>query len=924
MKKRVLEFLFVVLGLFSSLLALSQQTPVARISIKVESGRFHDLVKHIEAHTPYTFYYEVSRFDSLSLDLDIDNLTVEETLDHVFTGSDFKYAIDAQKRVYVTEEQAIITQLSPRLFDPSFQDSEPVAFYHGTEESANEKLLSAAETKVFDIGVKRTRIQPGNATVTGYIRNIANGEPLIGAAIFLEKPFVGATTDEMGFYQLTIPRGRHQLKVKSYGMRETTRNVVLYSDGKLDIQMIESVIALKEVAVVAGVDQNVTSTQMGQVKLTIKNIKQMPAVLGEADLLRSIMTLPGVKTVGENSTGLNVRGGAVDQNLIQYNDAVIYNPSHLFGFFTAFNPDVLRDVELYKSSIPAKFGGRLASVLDINGRDGNKKKFVASGGIGILTGRLTLEGPIIKDKTSFLIGGRSTYSNWVIKALDNPQYNQSKANFYDVNVQLSHEVNEKNSITLTGYLSNDSFKLYGDTTYAYQNRIGSLKWKHTFSKKFSSELVVSHNEYGYQMKAAGLPLNAYQLQFGINQSNFKANFSYQLHRKHLLDFGVSSLHYALNPGKFEPMHESSLIRADKLEREQAIENAIFLEDKYDISTNLSVSAGVRLVMFNYLGPKSVNQYVPGFPIRSIYYQGQTFYEKGKNIQQYAGPEVRLSARYAISNSTSLKAGYNTMRQHIHLLSNTMTISPTDIWKLSDKYIKPQTGDQISLGIYRNLKGNKIELSLEGYYKNIDNYLDYRGADSLIMNHRLEASTFATKAKAYGVEVLAKKMTGKINGWVSYTYSRTLLQAKDPNDPDAPNGGDPYPSNFDKPHDFTAITNYRFSHRFSFSMNFTYSTGRPYTPPIGKYYLDGAERIYYASRNANRIPDYYRVDIAMNIEGNHKVRKLAHSSWSISVYNLLGRRNPTSVYFQSNAGKVQGYQLSIFGQPIPTLTYNFRF
>jgi hypothetical protein len=469
---------------------------------------------------------------------------------------------------------------------------------------------------------------------------MATGEPVIGAAIFLEKPMVGVTTDELGFYQLTIPRGKHQLKVKSYGMRETSRNIVLYSDGKLDVQMIESVIALKEVAIKAGVDQNVSGTQMGQIKLTIKNIKQMPAVLGETDLLRSILTLPGVKTVGENSTGLNVRGGAVDQNLIQYNDATIYNPSHLFGFFTAFNPDVLRDVELYKSAIPARFGGRLASVLDINGRDGNKKKFVASGGIGIVTGRLTLEGPIIKDKTSFLIGGRSTYSNWVIKALDDPKYNQSKANFYDVNVQISHEVNAKNSLTLTGYLSDDGFKLYGDTTYAYQNKLGALKWKHTFTKKLYSELTLTHSEYGYQMQAAGLPLNAYKLRFGINQSNFKANFTYQLHPKHLIDFGISSLHYALKPGKFDPVSEQSLILADELEKEQALENALFIEDKYDISNKLSVSAGLRLAMFNYLGPKTVNQYVDGFPIRAIYHQGEKFYEKGANIQQYLGPEVR--------------------------------------------------------------------------------------------------------------------------------------------------------------------------------------------------------------------------------------------------------------------------------------------
>ncbi len=923
MKKKLLVLLLFGF-LVSPLISKGQIQQENKISIKLEAGRFHDFVRMVEIQTDYYFYYNPARFDSLTLDLDVTDLTIREVLDIVFKGSEFEYAIDNKKRVYITEGQPIITQLSRTLFDPDAADDAGEVTYTGLDNEAQEKLLSAAESKLHEIGIRKHRITPGNSSVTGYVRNAVNGEPVVGAALFIEKPMIGTTTDELGFFKLTIPRGKQQIRVKSFGMRETSRSVMLYSDGKLDIEMIESVIALKEIAIKAGVDQNVSGTQMGQVKLTLKNLKQMPAVMGETDLLRTILTLPGVKSVGENSTGLNVRGGSADQNLIQYNDAVIYNSSHLFGFFSAFNPDVLRDAELYKSTIPSKFGGRLASVLDINGRDGNKKKFVASGGIGLVTGRLTLEGPVIKDKTSFLIGGRSTYSNWVIKALDNPAYNQSKANFYDVNVQIAHEINEKNSLTLTGYTSDDRFKLYGDTLYAYQNRLASLKWKHTFTPKLYSELTASHSQYKYQMEAAGLPLNAYDLQFGIDQSNFKADFSYALHPKHILDFGISTIYYKLQPGIFRPKGEQSLIMHDVLEPEQALESAIYLEDKYEVSPKMSVTAGLRYSFFQYLGPKTVNQYAAGFPIRTIYQEGTIDYAGGKTIQNYGGPEIRLSARYNLQANTSLKVSYNTLRQYIHLLSNTMTISPTDIWKLSDKYIRPQTGDQISVGIYKNLKGNQIELSLEGYYKNIDNYLDYRGSDSLIMNHNIEAAVLGTKARAYGIEMLVKKMSGKLNGWVGYTYSRTLLQAKDPDDQDAPNGGDPYPSNFDKPHDFTAITNYRLSHRFSISLNFTYSTGRPYTPPIGKYVIDGAERIYYAQRNQNRIPDYYRVDASMNIEGNHKVRKLAHSSWSLSVYNLLGRKNPTSVYFQSNAGRVQGYQLSIFGQPIPTITYNFRF
>ncbi|SKC12902.1 TonB-dependent receptor [Dyadobacter psychrophilus] len=904
--------------------ACAQTTPEKKITMRLDSARFNDFVKQVESQTGYYFYYDASKFDSLTLDLDVKDLAIRDVLDQVFKGSEFEYSIDVQKRIYITQGQKIITQLIPGLFEPDLAGDNGTIAYAGPENDAKEKLLSTAESKLHEIGIKKHRITPGNSTITGYVRNAVTGEPVIGAAVFITSPSIGVTTDALGLYALTIPRGKQIVRIKSTGMRETQRQVMLYSDGKLDIEMRESVIALKEVSVKAGMDKNVVGTQMGTVKLTIKNLKQVPTVFGETDLLRTVLTLPGIKSVGENSTGLNVRGGSTDQNLIQYNDAVIYNPSHLFGFFSAFNPDVLKDVELYKSTIPAKFGGRLASVLDISSRDGNKKKFVASGGIGLITGRLTLEGPLVKDKTSFLLGGRSTYSSWLIKTLDNENYNKSSASFYDVNLHISHEINEKNSLFLTGYISDDRFRLYGDTLYTYQNQLASLKWKHTFNNRLYSVFTAAHTKYQYAMGAAGLPLNSFDLKFDINQSNFKADLSYVLHPKHTLDFGLSTIYYKLHPGSFQPKGPESLIVPDELEPEQGTESAIYIEDKFEVNPRLSITAGIRYSYYQYLGPRNVNTYVPGLPIEYIYQNGVKEYGSGKKIKSYGGPEYRASIRYSVFDNLSLKVSYNTLRQYIHLLTNTMTVSPTDIWKLSDNYVKPQIGDQISVGLYRNFRGNKVEVSLEGYYKNIQNFLDYKGGDSLIMNHNIEAAVLNTKAKAYGIEFMIKKMTGKLNGWLGYTYARTLLRAIDRESPDAPNDGNYYPSNYDKPHDFTLISNYRFSHRFSMSFNFTYSTGRPYTPPIGKYMIDGSQRVYYADRNQFRIPDYYRTDVSLNIEGNHRIKKLAHSSWTLAVYNVLGRKNPTSVYFQTVGGKVNGYQLSIFGQPIPTITYNFRF
>ncbi|NBB19870.1 TonB-dependent receptor [Runella sp. CRIBMP] len=923
MKHSLLFTTLLVTLTFSALLA--QTKAEKRLTVDLNEARFGQFVKEAEAQTGHFFYYDASQLDSLKITLQVKDQTLVSVLVQVFKDTEFKFSIDDQQRVFVTSGQPIITQLSDDLFNLNTpnKESEQNQYVAPTTEE-QDKLLSTAESKLYNIGAQRQRITEGKSTVSGYIRNAVTGEPVIGAAVYIESPSVGVSTDALGLFSLTIPRGKQTLKIKSIGMRDTYRRIVLYGDGKLDIEMQESVTALKEVSITAGRDVNIAGTQMGQVKLNIKTMKQVPTAFGETDLLRTVLTLPGVKAVSESSVGLNVRGGSTDQNLILFNDAVVYNPSHLFGFFSAFNPDVIKEVELYKSTIPSKYGGRLSSVLEINSRDGNKKKFVGSGGIGLLTGRFAIEGPIIKEKSSFILAGRSTYSNWVLKKLENASFSQSTASFYDLNLHVNHEINEKNSLSLMGYLSKDKFRFFGDTAYSYQNQLASLKWKHTFNPKFYSVFTTAYSRYQYDIGSQRVPTAAFDLKFDISQSTAKADFTYFLHRQHTLDFGVNTVYYKLYPGSLRPSHPESLLIPDVMESEQAIESAVYLEDRFDVNARLSLSGGIRFSLFNYLGPKTVYTYTPGLPIEKIYSDGNQTFTAGQNIKTYQGPEYRVSARYLVNNSTSVKVSYNTTRQYIHLLTNTMVMSPTDIWKLSDSYIKPQLGSQLAAGVYRNLRGNKLELSVEAYYKNIQNFLDYKGGDSLILNHRVETAVISTTGKAYGIEVMLKKLTGKLNGWVSYTYARSLLRANDRTSSDAPNKGNYYPSNYDKPHDFTLVSNYKFSHRFSLSFNFTYSSGRPYTPPIGKYILEGVPRIYYADRNQFRIPDYYRVDFSMNIEGNHKIKKLAHSSWTFAIFNVLGRKNPSSVYFRSQNGVVKGYMLSIFGQPIPTVTYNFRF
>ncbi|HTQ28169.1 MAG TPA: carboxypeptidase-like regulatory domain-containing protein, partial [Puia sp.] len=765
---------------------------------------------------------------------------------------------------------------------------------------------------------------PGNATIAGYIRDGKTGESISGAAVYIDNPPIGAVTDQYGFFSFTLPRGRHVLKISSVGMKDTKRQVMLYSDGRLNIELFEFVPSLKTITVISEKNSNVKRSQMGVEKLTIKTIKQVPVVFGEVDVLRAVMALPGVTSVGEASTGFNVRGGSADENLILFNDATIFNPSHFFGFFSAFNSDVVKDVNLYKGSIPEKYGGRLSSVLDITTNDGNQKKLSGVGGVGPLTARLTLDGPIGSDKTTFVVGGRTTYSNWLLNAIPGDEYSNSSASFYDLNLHIRHEFSNKNSLYLTGYLSHDQFKLNSDTLYQYSNKNLNLKWNHHFNNKLSSVTTVGYDGYDYAISSESDPLTGYKLSFAINQSYLKADFTYTPNASHTIDFGLSSIYYQLQPGSYQPVGAKSLVIPQQLEREQALESAVYLGDKFIITPRLSLNAGIRYSLYNYLGPHDVYDYVPGQPRTTSTIIDTVSYPAGKLIKTYGGPEYRVSLRYTLSDNSSVKAGYNTLRQYTHVLSNTTSISPTDIWKLSDSHISPEFGDQFSVGYYQDFKSHNIETSVEVYYKRIQNYLDYKSGAVLLMNPHIETDVLNTRGKAYGAEFMIRKLQGKLNGWVSYTYSRTLLQEDDPLAGQTINNGAYYPANFDRPNNVNFIGNYKINHRFSISVNVNYSTGRPITLPVAIYDLGGGQRVYYSDRNQYRIPDYFRTDLSMNIEGNHKIKKFKHSSWTVGVYNLTGRKNPYSVYFVEQNGVIKGYQLSIFGAPIPFVTYNFKF
>jgi hypothetical protein len=884
-------------------------------SVKNES--FEKFVSRLEMSTGYRVFYKPEDFASFRVTFEGESIPIDQVFNTLFEGTRYYYAIDQQKNIFLTLDYFIQSDLSADFYGTRYENEKQLTYVDSDHDQS-------AETKIHFIG-RVTKVRSlGDAILGGFVKEHDSGLPVVGATIFVAELANGVATDAKGAYSLNLPKGNHTLKISAVGFESTTRRINVYGDGVLDILLQEDVKMLNEVVVESDRDLNVKSIEMGVQKLDVKSLKKFASPMGEVDILRVVLSLPGVQTVGEASNGLNVRGGSASQNLILYNNAVVYNPTHLFGFFTAFNADEIQSVEIQKGTFPAEQGGRLSSIIDIRSRKGNEEKFVGTGGIGLLTSRFTLEGPLYKGKTSFLVGARSSYSDWLLHKVPNNMINKSTASFYDVNFNVSHKANEKNTLFLSGYLSKDKFKFNDDSLYNYRNRVLALRWDKVFSERLHGSLNVSNSKYDYSVSSVKYPAKSFNLNYQLEQYDAKANFIFHPTVKHNLTFGVNSILYNILPGMINPTGDSSLIKYDKLQKEMGLENAVFIGDNFELSPRLSLYGGLRYSFYFALGPKDVYQYTAGVP-KSDWTIIDTMHVKSmRSTAIYHGPEYRFSARWAFNNNLSVKASYNRTRQYLQMLSNTTAISPTDVWKLSDQHIKPQIGNQVSLGMFKNFQSGKYELSIESYYKWMQNILDYKDGANLLLNHTIESDVLNARGMSYGVEFLLKKSRGKLNGWASYAYSRSFLQTESEFVSETVNNGDYYPSNYDKPHAFNLTTNYSVSHRFSVSMNMTYSTGRPITLPLAKYTLEEATRLFYSERNQYRVPDYFRVDLGLNIEGNHKIKKLAHGSWTIGIYNLTGRKNVYSVFFRSEGADIRGYKMSIFGVPIPSLTYNFRF
>ncbi len=909
--------------IFVSLLFSQQQEIIVHSNYNNIS--FSEFVKNIEGTNNLRFFYAHHWVDSVMIIQDKTPSTLSKILSESFRNSKLSFHIEGNT-VIVTNNYKISESLPAWLGSSEEKNNlaeidENSFLSFGKSEEDVENFF---ENGTAVIGDPSKRNVAGNVQIAGQIREDNTGEPIIGAVVFFKGIDKGTVTDYNGYFLINVPRGEYNVLFKYVGRKDRDVKVTVNDGGTLNLNLEEQIVQLRDVVITADKEHNVRGMEVGLMKLDIKTVKQIPTSLGEADIVKTAILLPGVQTVGEGASGFNVRGGSTDQNLILIDGSPIYNSSHLFGFFSVFNSDVIKDFRLYKSSVPANYGGRLSSVFDVAVKSGNRKKYSVSGGISPITGKLTVEGPIIKDKVSFLISGRSTYSDWILKKLNDPQLKNSNANFWDLNAKVSAEINSKNILNISGYYSRDNFSLNSDTTYNYRNTNATVSWKHSYSKKLYSTFSGIYSNYMYDMNSYRNPYSAFNQSFSIDHKEAKLDLAYFPHYKHKLTFGVNSILYRLNPGTKEPGTQESEISFQKIDSEQGVESAIYMNDEYRVTGNLSLNLGIRYSMFHKLGPGTVYNYRETATKEIAQRTDSIKYSSNQVMSQFGGPEFRFSARYQIGLVNSVKFSYNKMYQYIHMMSNTTAISPVDIWKLSDNYIPPQMGHQFAVGYYHNFKENTIETSVELYYKDIDNLIEYKGGAELQMNEALETDVLSGKGKAFGAELLLKKKYGRLNGWIAYTFSRSLIKVNGDFSKETINQGNFFSTNYDKPHDLTIVSNYKFSRRFSVTNNFTYSTGRPITYPVAKYQYDGRELLHFSNRNEYRVPDYFRWDLSINIDGNLKSKKIADSMWSFSVYNLTGRRNVYSIYFKSEGGEIQGYKLSIFAQPIFTVTYNFKF
>lgn len=764
--------------------------------------------------------------------------------------------------------------------------------------------------------------------LSGYISDASSGETLIGATVYIPELAQGVTTNVYGFYSITLPAGTHTVEFSYLGFETLAREVSLDRNQKISVELGGAATELQEVVVSSeAANRNVSDLQMSTNSLDVGTLKKLPALLGEVEVLRSIQLLPGVSSVGEGATGFNVRGGSIDQNLVLLDEAPVYNSAHLFGFFSVFNPDAVKDVELFKGGIPARYGGRLSSILDVHMKEGNSKKLAINGGIGAIFSRLSVEAPIVKDKASFIVAGRRSYIDVLAGPFLNDDLGETTLNFYDLTLKTNYRLNENNQLFLSGYFGRDNFGFGDAAGFNWGNQTASLRWNHIFSDKLFANTTVYYSNYDYSIDFGDTAEDSFDWTAKIRNTSIKPRFTYYITPKNILRFGGQLIRYEFQPANAIIVSDGEDLDIS-LEKKFALEGGFYVENEQTIGKRWQVNYGLRWSYFDLIGKGNAYTFGEAPLGEPLPVTGVESFDSGESIQSYNNLEPRLAIKYQLDSDQSIKASYNRTAQYIHLLSNTVASTPVDIWLPSTNNIEPQIADQIALGYFRNFKDNTYETSIELYYKEMDHQLDYIDGADLILNEFVEGQILEGDGRAYGMELLVRKNKGKFTGWASYTLGRSERQVE------GINNNEWYPNRFDQTHNLSLTTFYELSDRWSVSAVFVYNTGTPATFPSSRFTQAGYTIPHNTGggRNNVRIPSYHRLDLSATLEGKRNAERRWQSSWVFSVYNVYNRRNPFAIYFRQDPNRAvastpvttEAVRFSVIGSFIPSVAYNFKF
>ncbi len=896
--------------------------PDTLVSIHFHDVPFAIFCDSIFRETGTTVYFRESWVQGLRVTIDADSVSAGRAVEMALKGSGLEVS-PWNRGLVVMPHEKLPGELP--VFETQFQPGDSLAPRTVALTRSEEHYLTGRKADVLQtvrVGRKGLAGKDAWVTIRGRITDQQTGESLIGATMYLEESNAGAATDQNGYLGMVLKPGSYTAVFAFMGLEKKRAFLEVLSAGEFRVELKKSAIQMKEVVVFGDKQMNFRFKAPGLEKISAKTIKEIPMMMGERDILKVSEMMPGIVTVCEGSAGLNVRGGNYDQNAFYINNIPIYNTSHLFGFFPIFNADIVQDFSIYKGYIPAQYGGQLSSVFSITARQGNRKRFTAHGGISPVAVNFSVEGPLKKDTSSFLVSGRYLYSDWILQQVKDPVIRTSKAGFNDLSASLNYDFH-KCQMSLFVYHSQDNFRLSDISAYQYSNNGASVNLSRNFSPALRGTFSASGSQYFFNTRDQQEPTLGYEHSYLLGDYRLDADFSHSLSPKNTLQYGAGLTFYKLDRGNVVPYGEKSLRLPVALGTEMGIESAIYLSDSHDILPWMNLTGGLRLTLFNPLGPRKVYTYLDGSPKDPRYVSDTLRFGNFRAMKWYVEPDFRAAVIMRTDAAGTVKVSFNQMHQNLFVLSNTIALSPNSQWKLADYYIPPARSDQVSAGIFRTFQKQGWETSLEFYYKRTVRYPEFIDGADFLGNPNVETSVLPGKQDAYGAEFFLRRTGHKFEGWLSYTLSHTVVKVDGTEPWERINNGLAYPANYDIPHVLNTVLMYHFSRRLTTSGVLTYQTGKPVTYPVSVYYVNGIQYVDYSNRNAYRIPDYFRIDLSVTLEGNLKRNKFIHNSLIFNLYNVTGRQNPYSVYFKLENGKIKSYQYSVIGVPVFTITWLFK-